>query len=211
MKNIIEALNWRYATKQFDPSKKLSQKEFDALTEAMRLSPSSFGLQPWKFIVVSNPEVRAKLREAAYGQAQVTDASHLIVIAAEKNLSEASVARYVKSTSDVRGVPVESLKAMSDMLNGAIARLNPEQRTEWAARQAYIALGVLVAAAAIEGIDAGPMEGFDPAKFDEILGLDKLGVTSKAMVALGHRLDTDPYIAMKKVRFPKEEVFVEIK
>lgn len=210
MKNIIEALNWRYATKQFDTEKKLSAEQLDMLLEAMRLAPSSFGLQPWKFVVVTNPEIRAKLKEAGYGQAQIAEASHLFVFAVPKVLDDAFVDRFVRSISETRGVPVANLKEYEDMMKGALAMRTPEGRKEWAARQAYIALGVLVAAAATEGIDVGPMEGFDPAKFDEILGLDAMGLETKVIAAVGFRKPDEPLASWPKVRYGKDELVLEI-
>lgn len=211
MENIIESLKWRYATKEFDATKKLSPEQLNLLLESLRLSPSSFGMQPWKFILVNNTEVRAKLREAAWGQTQVTDASHLIVISVLKNVDENLIKKYIKVISEVRGVSEENLKGFEDMMIGAVNMKSPEARIEWATRQAYIALGVLLTTAAHEQIDATPMEGFDPKKFDEILGLDKMGLESKVMVALGFRSQNDGMANAAKVRFPMEEVVVEIK
>lgn len=210
MKNIIEAMNWRYATNNFDKSKKLTEEQLSKLLEAIILTPSSFGLQPWKFILVNNPEVRVKLQEAGYGQSKISESSHLIVFAVEKNIDDALVDKYIKSVSDVRSLPVEALNGYADAIKGAISHKTPEQRVEWATRQVYIALGVLITAGAILGIDVAPIEGFNPKKFDEILGLDKLGLESKVVAAIGYRLESDPSLRNKKVRFPKEEVVIEI-
>ena len=211
MKNIIEALNWRYAVKQFDPNKKLSTEQINTLLEALRLAPSSIGLQPWKFIVVENPGVRAELREAGYGQSKITEASHLIVIAVQKKLDDAYVDRFIRATAEAQGLGVESLKGLRDMAEGALRSRTPEAQVEWSTRQAYLALGVLVATAAHEGIDACPMEGFDPKKFDEILGLEKMGLVSEVAVAVGFRSPDDKYASTKKVRFPKEEVVMNVR
>jgi nitroreductase len=211
MENIIDSLKWRYATKEYDATKKLSPEQLNLLLESLRLSPSSFGMQPWKFVLVNNAEVRAKLREAAWGQTQVTDASHLIVISVLKNVDENLIKKYIKVISEVRGVSEENLKGFEDMMIGAVNMKSPEARIEWATRQAYIALGVLLTTAAHEQIDATPMEGFDPKKFDEILGLDKMGLESKVMVALGFRSQNDGMANVAKVRFPMEDVVVEIK
>ncbi len=210
--DIIKALNWRYATKEFDATKKLSDKEIGTLLEAARLSPSSFGLQPWKFIVVTNPEVRKKIREAAWNQPQVTDASHLIVFTVEKDLNDASVDKFVTDIAKTRGVQVAALKEYGEMMKGAIkAKGSSDAVKAWSARQVYIALGVLLEAAAILGIDACPMEGFDNKKVDEILGLSKLGVESVAFAAVGYRANEDEVKKYKKVRFPKSEIVVEVK
>ena len=210
MKNIIEALNWRYAVKTFDASKQLTDAQLSILTESLRLSASSYGLQPWKFIVVSNPEIRKKLRESAWNQPQITDASHLIVLAV-KNIDAAAVDAYMESVAKTRGVTMESLKGYGDMIKGSFTGKSPETLKEWAARQVYIALGTLLMVAAHEEIDACPMEGFDAKKFDEILGLDKLGLKSKVLAAVGYRSAEDKSLALPKSRFSKEEVVIEIK
>ena len=211
MKKIIDAMKWRYAVNKFDTTKKLSSEQIDGLLEAMILAPSSYGLQPWKFIVVTNRELRAKLQEAGYHQAKISEASHLIIFAVEKNIDDKLVDVYIKSVSDTRGVPVEALADFAGMIKGAIARMTPEQRVEWAARQAYIALGVVTTAAAVVGIDTAPMEGFDTKKFDEILGLDKMGLESKVATAIGFRAPDDVDAQYKKVRFPKDKVVIEFK
>jgi nitroreductase len=211
MKNIIEALNWRYATKQFDPSKKLSVQQEETVHDALRLSASSYGLQPWKFIVVTNPEVRKQLRAAAWDQSQITDASELIVLAVNKNVDAKYVDTFVQSVATTRGMPVDALKGYSDMMKGAISMRTPEGVVEWSSRQVYVALGTLLAAAAVEGIDVCPMEGFDPKKFDEILGLEKWGLESRVLAAVGFRAAGDATANYKKVRFDKKDVIVEVK
>lgn len=210
MSDILEALKWRYATKQFDKEKKLSGEQLATLKESLRLAPSSFGLQPWHFIIVEDVELRKKLRVAGYDQAQITDASHFIVLATEKNVDASLVEKYKENISIVRNIPVESLTGLSDMLNGAIQMKGEEGAREWAARQVYIALGVLLTTAAVEGIDATPMEGFNPKAFDEILGLEKRGLTSRVMVALGFRASDDPAAEAAKVRYSEEQVFTTI-
>ncbi|MBD1363407.1 NAD(P)H-dependent oxidoreductase [Mucilaginibacter sp. ZT4R22] len=208
--SIIDKLKWRYATKKFDTNKKLSAEQLDELLEAVQLAPSSYGLQHYKVLVIENAEVRTKLREAAYGQPQITDASQLIVFAAETNIDEGYVKNFVDLIADTRNVPRESLVGLEGMLVGAINGRTPEQRLLWAQKQAYIALGVLVAAAADLGIDAGPMEGFDPAKFDEILGLKEKGLTATVIAAVGFRADDDHFSKLIKVRRPKKELFIHI-
>jgi len=208
MEQTITALNWRYATKKFDTSKKLTDEQLSMLEETLRLSPSSYGLQPWKFIVVSDPEVRAKLRAAGYNQPQITDASQLVVFAVPKVVDDALVDVFIQSVADAKGMPVDGLKGYADMIKGSLAGKSPEARVEWAARQVYIALGFLLAAAAGAGIDACPMEGFDPKKFDEILGLGALGLESKVVAAIGFRSSDDENAGMPKFRFPKEKVII---
>jgi nitroreductase len=212
MKNIIESLQWRYATKQFDTTKKLTEFQLDMLLTAARLSPSSFGLQPWKFVVVTDPSVRAKLREAAWGQSQITDASALIVFCVRKNIDDDLVDAYMQSIAATRNVSLDSLKSFADNIKGSIkSRPTPESAKEWSTRQVYIALGVLLTTAAHLDIDACPMEGFDPKKFDDILGLAVLGLESRVLAAVGFRSADDKSASMKKVRFPKEEVVVDVK
>lgn len=207
MNHITDALEWRYATKQFDPAKTLSQAQLDVLLHALQLSPSSFGLQPWKFIVVTNPDVRAQLRAAAWGQPQVTDASHLIVFAAKTNITEATVDEYIASIAETRNSTIEELEGFSAMIKGSVQGKTLEQRTEWAARQAYIALGVLLTAAAVARIDAAPMEGFDPEQFNTILGLTEKHLTAVVIAGLGFRSETDSAATLKKARFAKDHIF----
>lgn len=208
---LLDQLNWRYATKQFDAGKKLSADDLEALESVLNLSPSSYGLQPWKFVVVEDPEVRAKLREVSWGQPQITDASQLIVLAAKKEFTEADIDAHLERTAEVNGVPVENLAAFRGMMvGGVIQAKTPEERAEWTKRQVYIPLGSLLTSAALMGIDACPMEGFDAAAYDEILGLGKLGYGSVALAAVGYRSAEDKYASAPKVRFPKEQVFLRI-
>lgn len=211
MKNLIDAMNWRYAVQKFDTTKKLTDEQLSELLNAMMLAPSSYGLQPWKFIVVTNSEIRAKLREAGYNQPKITEASHLIVLAVKTNIDDALVDEYIELVATTRNMPLESLKGYGDMIKGSIAGRTLEGRIEWAARQAHIALGVLVTSAALEGIDVGPMEGFDPKKFDEILGLEKMNLQTKVIAAVGFRDPADPVAQYKKVRFPREKMVIEVK
>ena len=204
--SIIDALNWRYATKKFDPSKKLSAEQLDVLLEALRLSPSSFGLEPWRFIVVTNPKIRAQLRTVGFNQPQITDASHLIVFAAAKDIDNALIDRYIQRVANVRGMSLENLRSRSAMIKEHTNKKTEQKRKEWPTQQVYIALGVLLTTAALEGIDACPMEMFDQQKFDEILGLEKLNVESRVIAAVGFRSPSDDYAHAKKVRFSKDQV-----
>src|SRR3954468_1447672 len=165
---IIRQLNWRYATKKFDPNRKIQAPDWKTLEQALVLSASSYGLQPWKFVVVENPDVRAKLRAAAYNQSQITDASHLVVFARRKDFGVADIARHLDRVAEVRNLPKESLEAYRKAMLGSVQR--PQEQTDaWVSRQVYIALGNFLATAAALGIDACPMEGFDAAQFDQIL------------------------------------------
>lgn len=208
---LLEQLNWRYATKQFDPNRKISASDWTALEEALRLTPSSGGLQPWKFIVITDPAVRAKLSPASYGQPQVTDASHLVVFAAKNNFGEADVDAHLQNVSKTQNVPLEALAPFRGMLVGGIVQSkNETERNAWARNQAFIALGNLLTSASLLGIDACPMEGFDRAQYDEILGLKAKGYASAVIATLGYRLPTDKYAAAPKVRFPREQVFLNV-
>ncbi len=208
MSTYNDHLLWRYATKKFDPTKKLTQTQLDELLESARLSASSFGLQPYKFVVVTDPAVRAKLREHAWGQSQVTDASHLIVICSYRTMDAAYVDRFAQLVGAERGVPAENLKGYRDMMVGSIQGRSPEQLADWMKRQAYIALGFLLSAAAQNEIDACPMEGFDPTHVDVDLGLAEQNLTAAVFCPIGFRAADDETASYKKVRFPKEELFI---
>jgi nitroreductase len=208
---LVNQLHWRYATKQFDPRRKISAEDWSALEEALVLTPSSFGLQPWKFIVITDPAVKEKLVAASWGQRQPADCSHLVVFAIKKDLGEREIDAFLKRMAEVRNVSVESLKAHRDMMVGSLVKgMDSAARNTWAQRQVYIGVGTFLTSAALLGIDACPMEGFEPAKYDEILGLDKLGLSAVVVATAGYRTTTDKYATLKKVRFPKDEVILHI-
>lgn len=206
---LLGALHWRYATKKYDPDRKIGEETWTALEDAVLLAPSSYGLQPYKALVIKDPGVRAKLRPAAWGQSQVTDASHLVVFAAHRDITEEFVDAYIRRVADVRGVSPEGLKDYRNMMVGNVVK-GSGQAQQWAQRQAYIGLGVLLESAAVLGVDATPMEGFDSAKFDEILGLPEKGLTATVMCALGYRSAEDSYAKYKKVRWAKENVVLHV-
>ena len=215
MKNIssnqlLEQLNWRYATKQFDPAKKISAADWATLETVLQLTPSSAGLQPWKFIVVTDPAVRAKLVPASYGQEKVATASHLLVFAAKNNLSEADVDAHLQNVAKTQGVPVESLAQFRGMLVGLVKSMDEAARNAFAQNQVFIALGNFLTSAALLGIDACPMGGFDHAQYDEILGLKAQGLASAVIATAGYRSAADKYATAPKVRFPKEQLFISI-
>lgn len=204
---LLAQLNWRYATKQYDSTRKISAEDWAILEEVLVLSPSSLGLQPWTFLVVDDPAVRAELLLASYGQPQVVDASHLVVFAAKTRLDEADVDAFVRRTAEVRGQSVESLAGLrQSALRSVVQGKTDAERRAWAVNQTYIALGNLVTSAALLGIDATPMEGFERCRYDDILGLKERGLGSTAIAALGYRAATDKYAALPKVRFPRTEV-----
>lgn len=210
MPNTLESLHWRYATKRYDTTKKLSDEQRHLIMEALRLSPSSFGLQPWKFIHVSDPELRKKLSEAAWHQPQVTEASDFFVLCSLAEMNEAHIDRFIQSIIEQRHVSLESLAGFRAMLIGAAQNRSLPEQAEWNARQTYLALGFALAVAAENHIDASPMEGFDPKKFDEILGLEKLGLRSRVMLAVGFRSPDDVTQTLPKVRFDRTEAFIEM-
>jgi len=205
----LERLNWRYAVKKFDSSKTIPAETWSSLEKALILAPSSTGLQPWKFVVVTDPATKKQLQPAAYNQPQIVDCSHIVVFCAKAPPTLKDADRHVERTAEVRGVPMSSLDGFRKMVVGAASR--PEaQGTEWAARQAYIALGVFLASAAMIGVDACPMEGFEPEKFDEILGLAAHGVKSMTLATAGYRAADDKYAELAKVRLPIEEVIIRV-
>lgn len=208
---LIGQLNWRYATKQFNATRKIPAEDLETLVTAATLSPSSLGLQLWKFAVVENAEIREKLKAASYGQSQITDASQILVFAAKKDITEEDIDAHIRNIAEVQGVPFESLGALREMaVGGTIHAKTPEERSQWAKRQVFLPLGVVLTSASLLGIDACPMEGFDPAAYDEILGLDKLGYSAVAVAAIGYRSPEDKYANAPKVRFPQSETVLRI-
>ncbi len=209
MSEILSQLQWRYATKEFDADKKLSSEQEHTITEALRLSPSSFGLQPWKFVIVTDPAIKAKLSAQAWGQPQIISSSHLVILCSLKNLDQTHVDKYVDLTAKERGIPREKLESFQQIIMGTInGRKDPEAIKTWSKNQVYIALGVLLTTCALEKIDACPMEGFNNTGFDEILGLSEYNIESTVICALGFRKDSDDTSKLAKVRFPASEVII---
>ena len=203
---IISGLEWRYATKNFDKDKKISKEDLDEIIEAARLSASSFGLQPWKFVIITDAKLREELKKHSWNQAQVTDASHLIVLCSKKDIDERYISRYIESIANTRGIPVSSLDEYKGMINGFAGNLDAEKLNDWAKRQVYIALGTILLTCAMKGIDSCPMEGFDSSAYDKVLGLRGKGFTSAALCAVGYRANDDAASQFKKVRFPLNDV-----
>jgi nitroreductase len=210
MSTFLDNQNWRYATKKFDASKKISTADLHFLKEAIRLSASSYGLQPYKVLIIENPKLRAKLVAACYGQAQVADASHLLVFANELNFGEAGIDQLAKNISETRGLTLESIQGYVDYMKGNITGLPEQDRNIWTAKQTYLALGNLLNAAAELKIDVTPMEGFIPAQVNEILGLDKLGLNASLLAPIGYRHAEDATQHNKKVRKSNEELFITL-
>ncbi|HBZ26340.1 MAG TPA: NAD(P)H-dependent oxidoreductase [Rikenellaceae bacterium] len=208
--NIIDNLKWRYATKKFDTTKKVSAENLELLKEAVNLSASSYGLQPFKILIIENPEIREKLRAASWGQPQITDSSHLLLFCNYLEVGPEKVDGYLKLRADINNLKLEDSKDYGDMIKSLMAALTPVQMEVWTSKQTYIALGTLLAAAAELKIDSCPMEGFDKVEFNKILGLNEKGLSASVIGAVGYRSQDDPYVVFKKVRKPLAELFETI-
>ena len=206
--NIIDSLKWRYATKDFDTTKKLSEKQLNTLLEAGNLTATSFGLQPGKIVLVETPEIREQLVGYSWGQKQVSEASHLLVITANTEMGDAQVDKYVSDIVEKRGVEEGSLAGMSKMVKGFLGGMDDAQKKVWADNQAHIVLGNLLTVCAIEGIDACPIAGFQPEKYDEVLKLKDDGQTSVLVLPVGFRLESDKYSSLDKVRMSDKEFVI---
>jgi nitroreductase len=208
---ILEQLNWRYAVKAFDPSRKLSSEEWHVLAESLRLAPSSYGLQPWKFVVVQNPALRKELRAVSWNQSQIEDCSHLVVFTTLKRMTPAYIQNFIRATAATRNQKPEELAGYEKMMIANLtANGHGETLQPWTQRQSYIAMGFLMETAALLGVDTCAIEGLDPAKYDEILKLGSSDYRTVAAVALGHRSPQDAYQKLKKVRLATSEV-IEIR
>lgn len=204
---ILQCLNWRYATKKFNPDQKIPDDVWKALEQSLVLAPSSFGMQPWKFFVIRKPELRQQLLEHAWGQSQVVDASHLVVLAIKTNVNASDVDPYVDRVAEVRQMPKDQLEGLENMVKGYLKDPPyPLEPDAWSAKQVYIALGFFLYSAAMLGIDACPMEGFVPSKFDQILGLPDQGYSATVLCTAGYRAENDKYADLAKVRYETEDV-----
>jgi nitroreductase len=207
IKELVELQEWRCSVKKFDAEKKISADQWEALEKTLILSPSSFGLQPWKFAVISNPEIRKSLLPLSWNQTQVTDASHMVVFLYLNKMDEAYVQRYVDSIIQIREQTPESVEAYKGVMLSFLKNLNGNGTyAEWARKQSYIALGNFMTSAAALGIDSCPMEGIDPAKYDEVLGLKGTDYSTLVVCVAGYRHVDDKYAKLKKVRFPASEL-----
>jgi nitroreductase len=207
MSQIIEDLKWRYATKKYDSSKKISESDLDILKNVLTLVPTSNGLQPFRFLIVENPELREKLREKSYNQSQITDASHLVVMCAFKNIDSDFVENYLMLNSNYRNIPMENLAGFRNHLHRTVVSKSEYEILEANSKQVYIALGHLLHAAAQLRIDASPMEGFEANEYDEILGLSEKNLEATVVCALGYRSEEDAYQFQNKVRKSQEDLF----
>ncbi|MFV0415843.1 MAG: NAD(P)H-dependent oxidoreductase [Chthoniobacterales bacterium] len=210
--DLLEQLRWRYATKQFDASKKIPAELWKALKQVLVLSPSSFGLQPWKFFLIENPDVRRELRAVSWNQSQITDASHLVVFTVKHPLTPEDVKDHITNTSATTGAPAERLAGLEKATNDFIAQFaDANERRAWASRQVYIALGNFLTSAALLGLDTCPIEGLEPTSYDKILGLgEDNGYFTLAVCAVGYRSPEDKSAQAPKVRFPHTRVFQTI-
>lgn len=204
---LIENLEWRYATKNFDPTKKVSEENLTSLKKAIQLSASSYGLQLYKVLIIEDKDLREKLKEASWGQSQVVDASHLLVFCSYSSVKEDHIDAYVKLKADTQGLNVEDLKGMGDFMKSKVCTLPVAAQAAWTAHQVYIALGTALAAAAELKIDSCPMEGFDPNAYNEILGLEEKGLNANALVAIGYRSTEDRAQHDSKVRKSPDDLF----
>ncbi|PIR20260.1 MAG: NAD(P)H-dependent oxidoreductase [Deltaproteobacteria bacterium CG11_big_fil_rev_8_21_14_0_20_47_16] len=207
---ITDALNWRYATKKFDPSKAVSDADLKLIVESVRLAPTSFGLQPFRLVQVTDPAQREKLVAVSWGQTQVKDASTLLVFATLNNVDSAYVDKFIDLTVKTRGVSAEKLEGYGNMMKGFLQGMSAEKIKMWASKQAYIASGFLMETAALLNVDTCPMEGFDEKKYNEILGLDELGLSAALVMPVGYRATDDHHATAAKVRIAAEEMLVKI-
>ena len=210
MSNFINNANWRYATKKFDASKKVSAEDLNTLKEAIRLSASSFGLQPYKVLIIENQEIRTKLVGASWGQKQIEDASHLIVFANEVNLNEGHIDAYFQNLVETRGIPAEAIKDYSEFMKSSVLAIPEDYKAVWTSKQTYIALGNLLNAAAELKIDVTPMEGFVAEQYNEILGLTAMGLNASVIAPIGYRHEEDATQHYAKVRKSNEDLFITL-
>ena len=208
--NTIQSLKWRYAVKKFDNNKTLSISQINTLKEAFNLTATSYGLQPLKLLVISNKDIQEKLVEHSWNQKQVVDASHLLVICVPKAFSQEEVENYFNLVQKIRQTPSEVINPFKEFLMGEINKKTQEELLTWNKNQAYLALGNLLTVCALEKIDACPMEGFNPEKYDEVLNLEEKNLTSVLVLPVGFRAEDDYMKDLKKVRKDISEVTIEI-
>ncbi|GGD54931.1 NAD(P)H-dependent oxidoreductase [Lacimicrobium alkaliphilum] len=201
---VLDALNWRYAVRNFS-DEQIPREDLEILLQAVRMSPSAFGLQPYRLIVISNKSLRKQLLAHSMGQSKVVDCSDLVVFAAQTDVSEHTVQAYMEQLIRLRQVAPESVEAFQQQINGFLSSLLPQQKAEWAHQQAYIALGNLLTSAAMMKIDSCPMTGFDPQGYDQVLDLNRQQLTTTAICALGRRHSQDNYAQLAKVRLDTDE------
>ena len=205
---LLAALRWRYATKRFDPARKIPAATWNAIEGSLVLTPSSFGLQPWKFIVIQDPLIRANLAPESWRQPQVTEASHYVVLTARNDLDATDIEAWMARLAEIQGGTLESVAPLRGVIEGFAQAMSHEERHAWNIRQTYIALGQLMASAAVLGIDACPMEGISTAGYDQVLGLATTGYATVVGCALGYRAADDRNATLPKARFDRSRVIV---
>ncbi|MBD3723561.1 MAG: NAD(P)H-dependent oxidoreductase [Flavobacteriaceae bacterium] len=207
---LIENLKWRYATKKFDTTKKVSYDDLENLKEAIQLSVSSYGLQLYKVLIIENSAIREKLKPVSWNQSQITDASHLFVFCNYKDVSSEAIDDFIKQTAVTRNLDLNRLNGYGDFIKSKLAEKSKEEKTSWLKSQTYLALGNLLNACAELRIDACPMEGFESDAYNKILGLDEQGLNAAVIAPIGYRHKEDQTIDAKKVRKPFDLLFQEI-
>ncbi|MFT5753948.1 MAG: nitroreductase [Flavobacterium sp.] len=210
MNTFLENQNWRYATKKFDATKKISNQDLETLKEAIQLSASSYGLQPYKVLIIENPEIRTKLQPFSWGQSQIVEASHLFVFTNLIDIQNNHIDEYITNVATTRGMDVQDLKQYSDFMKSKLVPLPSEAKSTWTSKQTYLAMGNLLNAAAELKIDVTPIEGFEPEKYNEILGLDTLGLNASLVASIGYRHEEDATQHFPKVRKSINELFITI-
>ena len=207
--SLREALQWRYATKAFDPSRSIAPEIWQTLEQSLVLSPSSYGLQPWKFLLIRDPELRQQLRLHSWNQGQITDCAELVVFVGRRTIEQAEVDKLIDTMASTRGIEAEQLGFYADLLHRNVVNHEQVPASEvegWNGRQVYIALGTFMTAAALLGVDTCPIEGFDPAAYDRLLGLADTPWRSWVVCAAGYRASDDKYARLAKVRYPASEL-----
>ncbi len=207
MVDIVEGMNWRYAVKDFDPQKKLPSELLAQILEAIRLSPSSFGLQPWRFKLIEKQDVKDELFLHSFKQPQVRDCSHLVVFCTPNSLEQSLVDKYIRLKAEVAACPEENFSTYKSVISSFVADMSAEEAESWMLKQLYIALGVCLSSCAMLKVDASPLEGFDAKAYDSVLALEERGLKSQVLCALGYRKHTDKYAAKVKERFSHDELF----
>jgi nitroreductase len=204
--DLLTQLRWRYATKEFDPSATIPADTWDTIEQSLVLTPSSFGLQPWKFLVLTNPGKKSELLEHSWNQRQVVDCSHFVVFAAPTKVGHQEIQSWIDCIATTRNVSPESLAGYQQVMEGFLDNLDDAAQLAWAHRQIYIALGQLMTTAALLGVDTCPMEGFAPPEYDRLLGLSERNLTASVACALGYRSSEDHYADLPKARFERQAV-----
>ncbi|MBN1967816.1 MAG: NAD(P)H-dependent oxidoreductase [Candidatus Delongbacteria bacterium] len=208
--DLLNAMNKRYATKLFEKSKKVDETLISELMESTNLSPSSFGLQPFRIVRIQNDQLRQRLREVSWNQPQITDSSDLFIFCSKTEIDKEFIDKFVHLIAETRGLNKDDLNQYLEMMSSFVLSMPEESRFSWMSRQTYLALGTMITSAAVLGLDACPMEGFDKNEYDKILGLNQKGLTSLAVLAVGYRDENDNYSKMKKVRIPLDKMFINM-